>query len=161
MNQPSHYPLDPRQNHLLAAIPSSVRVRWLPYLELVALHQGQVICEAGQKTLAHAYFPVTAIVSLLYMTREGDSTEVAVVGNDGVVGISLLMGGNAAPKQAVVQSAGQAFRINAQTVKDEIERNGPALTILLRYAHTMIEQVAQTAACNRYHSIDQQLCRRL
>jgi CRP-like cAMP-binding protein len=159
MNAPSFYPLDARQNHLLAAIPHSVWMRWKPYLERVELHQGQVICESGIAS-AYAYFPVTAIVSLLYMTRDGDSTEIAVVGHEGVVGVSLFMGGNAAPKQAVVQSAGQAFRMNAQTVKNEIDRNGPALSVLLRYAQAMIEQVSQTAACNRYHSIDQQLCRR-
>ena len=121
---------------------------------------GQVLCESGRAP-AHVYFPTTAIVSLLYTTQDGASAEIAVVGNDGVVGISLFMGGNATPSQAVVQSAGQGYRLHAQAVTDEVNRAGPTLKVLLRYTQTMIAQVARTAACNRHHSIDQQLCRRL
>ena len=151
---------DPRQNQLLACLPDAEWRRWQPYLEPVELAAGQVLCEAG-RTSAYVYFPTTAIVSLIYMTQDGASSEVAVIGNDGVVGISLFMGGNATPNEAVVQSAGQGFRLRAQAVRAEVERAGPVLLLLLRYTQAMIAQVAQTAACNRYHSIDQQLCRRL
>ena len=150
----------PRQNQLLAALPDSEWARWLQDLEPVELVQGMVLCESGQ-TPAYAYFPTTAIVSLLNMTEDGASTEIAVVGNDGVVGISLFMGGNAMPSHAVVQSAGQGYRLRAQVIKNEVKRPGPAMLVLLRYTHAMLAQVAQTAACNRYHSIDQQLCRRM
>ncbi len=150
----------PRQNQLLAALPDSEWARWQSDLEPVELLQGMVLCESG-KLPAYAYFPTTAVVSLLNMTEDGASSEIAVVGNDGVVGISLFMGGNAMPSRAVVQSAGQGYRLRAQVVKNEVNRAGPALLVLLRYTHAMLAQVAQTAACNRYHSIDQQLCRRL
>ncbi|MBC7919061.1 MAG: Crp/Fnr family transcriptional regulator [Rhodoferax sp.] len=151
---------DPRQNQLLAALPDAEWNRWRPYLEPVELAFGQVLCESG-RTPAYVYFPTTAIVSLLYLTQDGASVEVAVVGNDGLVGISLFMGGDATPNQAVVQSAGLGYRLRAQAVKNEFERAGAVLRMLLRYTQSMIAQVAQTAACNRYHSIDQQLCRRL
>ena len=150
----------PKQNQLLAALPESEWARWQLDLEPVELLQGMVLCESG-KMPTHAYFPTTAVVSLLNMTEDGASSEIAVVGNDGVVGISLFMGGNAMPSRAVVQSAGQGYRLRAQVVKNEVNRAGPALLVLLRYTHAMLAQVAQTAACNRYHSIDQQLCRRL
>ena len=121
---------------------------------------GQVLSESG-RTQSHVYFPTTAIVSLVYMTQNGGSAEVAVVGNDGAVGISLFMGGNATPSQAVVQSAGKGYRLRAQLVKEALDCAGPVLAMLLRYTQAVISQVAQTALCNRYHSIDQQICRRL
>ena len=151
---------NPRENQLLASLPEAEWGRWQPSLEMVDLRLGKVLSESG-RIPAYLYFPTTAIVSLLYVTEEGASSEIAVVGNDGVVGISLFMGGNATPSQAVVQSAGQAYRLRAQAVKDEVARVGPALLLLLRYTQTLINQVAQTAACNRYHSIEQLLCRRL
>ena len=151
---------DPRENQLLAALPDSEWKRWQGSLEVVELAVGQVLSESGRTPL-HVYFPTTSIVSLLYMTQDGGSAEIAVVGNDGVVGVSVFMGGNATPSQAVVQAAGQAYRLRAQLVKDEVDSGGPVLKILLRYTQAMIAQVAQTAVCNRYHAIDQQLCRRL
>ncbi len=151
---------NPLQNQLLAGLPAAEIGRWQPLLELVDLPLGQVLCEAG-RTPTHVYFPTTAIVSLLYMTQDGASTEIAVVGNDGIVGISVFMGGNSTPNEAVVQSAGQGFRMRAQAVKDEMARPGPILMMLLRYTQALMGQVAQTAACNRYHSIDQLMCRRL
>src|SRR6187431_1623809 len=118
---------------------------------------GQVIYESGS-TLSHVYFPTTAIVSLLYVMENGASAEIAVVGHDGVVGISLFMGGESTPSRAVVQSAGQGFRLKAQAIKDEFKR-APVLHLLLRYTQALITQMAQTAVCNRHHSLDQQLCR--
>lgn len=149
-----------RQNQLLAMLPDADWRRWQSQLECVELSLGQVLSESGS-TPDWVYFPTTAIVSLLYMTQDGESSEIAVVGKDGVVGISLFMGGNATPSRAVVQSAGQAYRLRAQEIRHEVNRAGPVLSMLLRYTHTMIAQVAQTAACNRYHSIEQLLCRRL
>jgi len=160
LNTPRSHACDPRRNQLLAALPDADWKRWQPHLEPVELQLGQVLCEPGC-TPAYVVFPTTAIVSLLYMTQDGASAEFAVVGNDGVVGISLFMGGNATPSQSVVQSAGQGYRLHARAVKNEADRGGPVLSMLLRYTQAMIAQVAQTALCNRYHSIDQQLCRRL
>lgn len=151
---------DPRQNQLLAALAAADWSRWLPQLECVDLVAGQVLCEYGQ-TPAYAIFPTTAIVSLIYTTLDGASAEFAVVGNDGVVGIALFMGGMGTPGQAVVQSTGQAWRLRAQDVAAEVQRAGAVLTLLLTYIQAMIAQVAQTGVCNRHHSIDQQLCRRL
>ncbi len=151
---------DPRQNQLLAVLPDAEWNRWQTGLERVDLEVGQVLSESG-RTPSYVYFPTTAIVSLLYMTKDGGSAEIAVVGNDGVVGVSVFMGGNATPSQAVVQAAGQAYRLRAQLVKAAVDGGGPVLKILLRYTQAMIAQVAQTAVCNRYHAIDQQLCRRL
>ena len=151
---------DPRSNQLLAALPHDVWERWQPYLEPVDMVLGQVLSEAG-RVPAYVYFPTSAIVSLLYMTEDGGSSEVAVVGNDGMLGISLVMGGNAMPSQAVVQSAGTGYRLRAGAVTSEVERGGVVLQMLLGYAHALMGQMAQTAACNRYHSIDQLLCRRL
>ncbi|MEO6624118.1 MAG: Crp/Fnr family transcriptional regulator [Burkholderiaceae bacterium] len=151
---------DPRSNQLLAALPQAEWERWEPYLEPVELGLGQVLSESGRMP-AYVYFPTSAIVSLLYVTEDGGSSEVAVVGNDGVAGISLVMGGNAMPYQAVVQSAGSGFRLRAQAVTSEVERGGVVLQMLLAYAHALMGQMAQTAACNRYYSIDQLLCRRL
>jgi CRP-like cAMP-binding protein len=150
----------PCQNQLLASLPDPDLARWAEALEPVRFSLGQVLCESGSSA-AYVYFPTTAIVSLLYLTQDGDSSEIAVVGCDGVVGISVFMGGNATPSHSVVQSAGEGLRLPAQLVKQEFGRAGAIQTILLRYTQTLMAQVAQTAACNRYHSIDQLLCRRL
>lgn len=151
---------DPRTNCVLRAIPMSDWSRCSAYLEPVHLAIGQVLSEPGCIP-GYMFFPTTAVVSLLYVSEDGASTELAFIGNEGMVGISLLMGGSAMPYQAVVQSAGLGFRLRAQIVIDEIERSGAVLQLLLRYAQTLMEQVAQTAACNRYYSTDQLLCRRL
>ena len=148
---------DARKNHLLAALPDAEWQRWLPQLERVDLRLGQALHESGS-TLSHVYFPVTAIVSLLYVLENGASAEIAVVGNEGVVGISLFMGGESTPSRAVVQSAGHGFRLKAQAIKDEFTR-APVLHLLLRYTQALITQMAQTAACNRHHTLDRQLCR--
>jgi CRP-like cAMP-binding protein len=149
---------EPWQNQLLAALPPPALQRWLPDLEYVDLPLGEVLYEAGA-TLSHVYFPTTAIVSLLYVMQNGESAEIAVVGNDGVVGISLFMGGNSTPSRALIQSAGGAYRLRAQLMKEEFERGGPVLHLLLRYTQALITQMVQTAACNKHHSLDQQLCR--
>jgi CRP-like cAMP-binding protein len=146
------------RNHLLAALPTSVQAQWFPQLESVELHLGEVLYEPGA-TLSHVYFPTTSIVSLLYVMEDGASAEIAVVGNEGIVGISLFMGGESTPSRAVVQSAGQCFRLKAQAMKDEFNRAGPVPHLLLRYTQALITQMAQTAVCNRHHSLDQQLCR--
>lgn len=149
---------NPRGNHLLAALPEPEWQRWLPQLERVELPLGQVLYESGG-TLSHVYFPTTAIVSLLYVMENGASAEIAVVGNEGIVGISLFMGGGTTPSRGVVQSAGSAFRLNAQAIKDEFNRSGPVMHLLLRYTQALITQMAQTAVCNRHHTLEQQLCR--
>ena len=149
---------DPRSNHLLAALPEAEWQRWLPQLESVEMPLGQVLYESGSN-LKHVYFPTTAIVSLLYVMENGASAEIAVVGNEGIVGISLFMGGESTPSRAVVQSAGHGFRLKAQATKDEFNRSGPVMHLLLRYTQALITQMAQTAVCNRHHSLDQQLCR--
>jgi CRP-like cAMP-binding protein len=151
-------PTVPGKNQLLAALPDAERQRWLPQLETVDMPLGLVLYESGA-TLSHVYFPTTAIVSLLYVMENGASAEIAVVGNEGIVGISLFMGGESTPSRAVVQSAGNGFRLRAQMVKDEFNRAGPVLHLLLRYTQALITQMAQTAVCNRHHSLDQQLCR--
>jgi CRP-like cAMP-binding protein len=149
---------DPKLNRLLAALPPEDLQRWLAGLELVKLPLGEVLYEPGN-TLSHIYFPTTVIVSLLYVMENGASAEIAVAGNEGLIGISLFMGGESTPSRAVVQSAGRAFRMKAQILKDEFARNGPVLHLLLRYTQALITQMAQTAVCNRHHSVDQQLCR--
>jgi CRP-like cAMP-binding protein len=149
---------DPKANQLLAALPDDEWQRWLPQLEAVELPLGQVLYESGTH-LSHVYFPTTAIVSLLYVMENGASAEIAVVGNDGVVGISLFMGGESTPSRAVVQSAGQGFRLSALAIKEEFNRSGPVMHLLLRYTQALITQMAQTAVCNRHHTLDQQLCR--
>ena len=149
---------DPKENQLLAALPEAEWQRWLPHLEPVPMALGQVIYESGD-TLAHVYFPTNAIVSLLYVMEDGASAEIAVVGHEGVVGVSLFMGGESTPSRAVVQSAGQGFRLKAHLMKDEFNRAGPVLHLLLRYTQALITQMAQTAVCNRHHSLDEQLCR--
>ena len=155
MNSPSP---DRNVNHLLAALPDSVSTRWLAHLEPVELRLGQVLYESGG-TLSHVYFPTTAIISLLYVMENGASAEIAVVGNEGIVGISLFMGGESTPSRAVVQSAGRGLRLKAQILKDDFNQAGPVLHLLLRYTQALITQMAQTAVCNRHHSLDQQLCR--
>jgi CRP-like cAMP-binding protein len=155
VNTPS---IDRNANHLLAALPNLVSTRWLAHLEDVELTLGQVLYESGG-TLSHVYFPTTAIVSLLYVMENGASAEIAVVGNEGIVGISLFMGGESTPSRAVVQSAGRGLRLKAQIMKDEFNQAGPVLHLLLRYTQALITQMAQTAVCNRHHSLDQQLCR--
>ena len=149
---------DPRKNHLLAALPLAEWHRCQPLLEPVELPLGQVLYEPG-RTLSHVYFPTTAIVSLLYVMEDGASAEIAVVGFEGIVGISLFMGGGSTPSRAVVQSAGLGYRLAADVMKQEFNRAGPVLHLLLRYTQALITQMAQTAVCNRHHSLDQQLCR--
>jgi CRP-like cAMP-binding protein len=150
--------LDPKENRLLAALPDSDWQRWAQQLEVVEMPLGDVLYEPGE-TLEHVYFPVTAIVSLLYVMKNGSSAEIAVAGNEGLIGISLFMGGESTPSRAVVQSAGRALRMKADFLKEEFSRHGPVLHLLLRYTQALITQMSQTAVCNRHHSIDQQLCR--
>ena len=149
---------DIAKNHLLAALPQAEWQRWLPLCESVDMPLGLVLYEPGD-TLSHMYFPTSSIVSLLYVMESGASAEIAVVGNDGLVGISLFMGGESTPSRAVVQSAGAGIRIPAQVIKDEFNRSGPVMHLLLRYTQALITQMAQTAVCNRHHSLDKQLCR--
>ena len=147
-----------QSNRLLAALPDAAWQRWRPLLEPVELPLGEVLYESGG-TLSHVYFPTTAIVSLLYVMESGVSAEIAVVGNEGIVGISIFMGGGSTPSRAVVQSAGQGMRLTAQAMKDEFSAAGPVMHLMLRYTQALITQMAQTAVCNRHHSLDQQLCR--
>jgi CRP-like cAMP-binding protein len=149
---------DPLQNHLLAALPPAERERWLPELEPVDMPLGKVLYESGMR-LSHVYFPTTAIASLLYVLEDGASAEIAVVGFEGVVGISLFMGGDSTTSRAVVQSAGRGYRLRASVMMLEFNRAGPVLHLLLRYTQALLTQMSQTAVCNRHHSLDQQLCR--
>ena len=150
--------IEPRTNGLLAALPPDVYQRWQPMLEPVDMPLGQVLYESGN-TLDHVYFPTTAIVSLLYVMQNGASAEIAVVGHEGLVGVALFMGGGSTPSRAVVQSAGKGFRLTAQAMKQQFDRAGPVMHLLLRYTQALITQMEQTAVCNRHHSLDQQLCR--
>ncbi|MED5618319.1 Crp/Fnr family transcriptional regulator [Ideonella sp. BN130291] len=145
-------------NRLLQALPRDAWERLSPHLEPVELPLGAVLYESGVQ-LNHVYFPTTAIVSLLYMLADGASAEIAVVGFEGVVGISLFMGGGSTPSRAVVQSKGEALRLGAHVLKQEFELAGPTMHLLLRYTQALITQMAQTAVCNRHHSLEQQLCR--
>ena len=154
------HPCDPRRNQLLAALPAAELQSLLPHLEAVDLPFGCMLFEPG-RTSSHVVFPTTALVSLLFTTRDGKSAEIAVVGNDGVVGVSQFMGSPVSPAQAVVQDAGSGYRLRERAVIREFDRAGPLLATVLRYTQALIAQVAQTAACNRHHSIDQQFCRRL
>lgn len=151
-------PDDPRTNQLLKVLPEAEWLRWLPSLEPIDMPLGQVVYESGS-VLSYVYFPTTSIVSLLYVLESGASAEIAVVGNEGLVGVSLFMGGGSTPSRAVVQSAGRGFRLSAEILKDEFHRSGPVMHLLLRYTQALITQMAQTAVCNRHHSLDQQLCR--
>jgi len=146
------------QNHLLEGLSSDVRERIFPYLELIHLPLGKSIYESGD-TLRHVIFPTDSIVSLLYVMENGESAEISVVGNEGIVGISLFMGGESTPSRAVVQSEGYGYRLLGQRMKDEFNRHGELLFLMLRYTQSLITQMAQTAVCNRHHTIDQQLCR--
>jgi CRP-like cAMP-binding protein len=148
-----------RQNHLLAALPAPVLLRWRNLLEPVELELGQVLGESG-RTMSHAYFPVNAIVSLLYVMEDGgESAEIAVVGSEGMVGISLFMGGGSTPSRAVVQNAGHGFRMKAHVLKEEFEESTAVSRLLLRYTQALMAQMTQTAACNRHHTLNQQFCR--
>jgi CRP-like cAMP-binding protein len=149
---------DPLQNHLLAACSATERERLFPHLELVPMPLGQVLYESGD-LLRYVYFPTNCIVSLLYVLADGASAEISVVGNEGLIGIALFMGGETTPSRAIVQSAGFAYRLVGQQLKDEFHRNGEVQLLLLRYTQALITQMAQTAVCNRHHSLDQQLCR--
>jgi CRP-like cAMP-binding protein len=151
-------PHSPHQNHLLDALPADDYSRVASDLELIPMSLGDVLYESGAK-LRYVYFPTTCIISLLYVMEDGASAEIAIVGNEGILGISLFMGGNTTPNRAVVQSAGHAFRLKAELLKDEFGRFGPTMRVLLRYTQALITQMAQTAVCNRHHSVDQQLCR--
>jgi CRP-like cAMP-binding protein len=151
-------PHNPKQNQLLAALPTAEYERLLPHLELVPMPLGEVLYESGGR-LQHVYFPTTSIVSLLYVLENGASAEIAVVGNEGILGISLFMGGETTPSRAIVQSAGFGYRLRAQLLKQEFDRAGPMLRLLLRYTQALITQMTQTAVCNRHHSVEQQLCR--
>ena len=148
----------PQENHLLAALPVEVQERLFPDLEWVDMPLGKVLYESGD-TMRHVYFPADCIVSLLYVMENGASAEISVVGNEGLVGVSLFMGGESTPSRAIVQSAGSAFRLPGQRLKDEFNRHTGLLLLLLRYTQSLITQMSQTAVCNRHHAIDQQLCR--
>jgi CRP-like cAMP-binding protein len=149
---------EPQRNLLLSALPPTEKERLFPHLERVEMPLGKVLYESGV-VLRHVYFPIDSIVSLLYVTEDGASAEISIVGNDGILGIALFMGGETTPSRAVVQSAGYAFRLAAQRIKAEFQRSGELQLLLLRYTQSLITQMAQTAVCNRHHSVDQQLCR--
>jgi CRP-like cAMP-binding protein len=148
----------PSENHLLAALPPADFQRLLPSLKLVPLPLGEALYESGSQ-LRHVYFPTTSIVSLLYVMADGASAEIAVVGNEGLIGVSLFMGGETTPSRAVVQSAGHAYQLTGKVLKEEFTLGGAMQHLLLRYTQALITQMAQTAVCNRHHSLDQQLCR--
>src|ERR1700719_2948556 len=149
---------DPKQNHLLAAMSAAEQARLFPHLRLLPMPLGGVLYESGD-VLRHVYFPTDSIISLLYVLADGASAEISVVGNEGLIGIALFMGGETTPSRAIVQSAGHAYRLIGQQLKDEFHRNGKLQLLLLRYTQALITQMAQTAVCNRHHSVDQQLCR--
>lgn len=151
-------PNDPLSNQLLASLPDEEWQRWLPQLEPVELKLGQVLYESGSAQ-RDVYFPTSAIVSLLYVTENGSSAEIAIVGFEGIVGIALFLGGETSPSRAVVQSAGHGFRLKARVIKAEFNRSLPVMHLMLRYAQALITQISQTAVCNRHHSVQQQLCR--
>jgi len=146
------------QNHLLAALPAAELARISEGIVIAPMPLGHVLYESGDE-MRHVYFPTTAIVSLLYVMEDGSSAEIAIVGNEGIVGISLFMGGESTPSRAIVQSAGQAFRVASNILKEEFRRAGPVQHVLLRYTQALITQMSQTAVCNRHHSVEQQLCR--
>ena len=151
-------PDTPQQNYLLAALPAEEWERLQPQLELRPMPLGHVLYESGD-TMRHVYFPTNSIISLLYVMADGSSAEIAIVGKEGIVGISLFMGGETTPSRAIVQSAGNAYRMLGMSLKEEFFRAGPLQRILLRYTQALITQMSQTAVCNRHHSVDQQLCR--
>lgn len=149
---------NPKQSYLLAALPEDAQARLLPNLELVHLPLGKVLYESGD-SLNYAYFPIDCIISLLYVMEDGSSAEISVVGNEGILGTALFMGGESTPSRAIVQSAGHAYRLPRDKFKQEFIRHSDMLILLLRYTQALITQMAQTAVCNRHHSVDQQLCR--
>jgi CRP-like cAMP-binding protein len=149
---------NPNQNHLISAMPEADRQVILPHLELVELPLGKILYESGH-VFTNVYFPTTAIVSLLYVLENGASAEIAVVGNEGVVGIALFMGGESMPNRALVQSGGYAYRLNGQMLNQQFNRSGAVQHLLMRYTLALLSQMAQTAVCNRHHTVDQQLCR--
>jgi CRP-like cAMP-binding protein len=149
---------NPLQNHLLAALPAEVQGRLLPHLKPVQMPLGKVLYESGD-ALRNVYFPTDCIVSMLYAMENGASAEISVVGNEGLIGVALFMGGETTTSRAVVQSAGHAYQLPGQRLKDEFHRHSQMLQLMLRYTQSLITQMAQTAVCNRHHSIDQQLCR--
>jgi CRP-like cAMP-binding protein len=151
-------PPSPSQNHLLAALPTAEFEALVAHLELVPMRLGQMLYEPGEQ-LQHAYFPTTSIVSLHYVMESGASAETAGVGNEGMLGVSLFMGGDTTPSSAVVQTAGHAYRLERRLLKQEFERGGLLQRLLLRYTQALLTQIAQTAVCNRHHSLEQQLCR--
>jgi CRP-like cAMP-binding protein len=148
----------PQQNQLLAALSPAEHERLTPHLELISLALGDALYESGDR-LRHVYFPTDSIVSLLYVLEDGASAEIAVVGNDGIIGVALFMGGETTPSRAIVQSAGYAYRLIGQRLKDEFHRNAEMQFLMLRYTQALLTQMAQTAVCNRHHTVDQQLCR--
>lgn len=145
-------------NLLLAGLPGDALARWLPHLESVDARLGQVLHESGGR-LSHVYFPTSCIISLLYVLEDGGSAEISVVGHEGVLGVSLFMGGNTTPSRAVVQSAGKMLRLRSDIMLAEFNRSGPVMHLLLRYTQALLTQMSQTAVCNRHHTLDQQLCR--
>ena len=147
-----------QQNHLFQSLPEDIWQRWAPHVEFTDMALGRVIYESGAK-LSHAYFPADSIVSLLYVLEDGHSAEIAVVGDEGMVGLSMFMGGDAMPGRAVVQSAGKGFRVKAAFLNKEFTHSSEVLHLLLRYTQALMTQMTQTAVCNRHHSLDQQLCR--
>jgi CRP-like cAMP-binding protein len=149
---------DPSQNLLLAALPPPERERIYPHLQPVPMALGKVLYESGD-VLRHVYFPTDSIISLLYVMADGASAEISVVGKEGLIGVALFMGGETTPSRAIVQSGGYAYRLMGQRLKDEFHRNGTMQLLLLRYTQALLTQMAQTAVCNRHHSVDQQLCR--
>jgi CRP-like cAMP-binding protein len=151
-------PHEPQQNHLLAALSLAERERLFPHLQLVPLPLGKALYESGD-VMRHVYFPTDSIVSLLYVLEDGTSAEISVVGNEGLVGVALFMGGETTLSRAIVQSAGYAYRLIGQLLKEEFHRNGGMQLLLLRYTQALLTQMAQTAVCNRHHSVNQQLCR--
>ena len=151
-------PHDPIQNHLLAALLAAERERLAPHLELVPMLLGDVLHESGGK-MSHVYFPTTSIVSLHYVLENGGSSEMAGVGNEGVLGVSLFMGGGTMPSRAVVQTGGHGYRMKAHILVEEFNRAGPVMRLILRYIQALLTQTSQTAVCNRHHSVEQQLCR--
>ncbi|WP_048306977.1 Crp/Fnr family transcriptional regulator [Halomonas sp. PR-M31] len=148
----------PQRNHILASLPVDVRERLFPHLELTPMPLGKILYESGDE-LSHVYFPVDCIVSLLYVMENGASAEISVVGYEGLVGVAVFMGGESTTSRAIVQSSGYAYRLQQQRLKDEFNRHGMLLNVMLRYTQSLITQMAQTAVCNRHHSINQQLCR--
>ena len=151
-------PPNPKQNQILAALPAAEYTRLLPCLGIVELKLGEVLYEPGE-LMAHAYFPVSGIISLLYVMRGGASAEIAITGNEGLVGVSLFMGGESTTSRAVAQNAGVSYRLEADVLRREFARGGPLQYLVLRYTQALMTQMTQTAACNRHHTLDQQLCR--